>query len=435
MEPLRFCMITTFYPPYAFGGDAVFVYRLANLLARRGHEVDVIHCIDSYRALARSRDDQDVAGAASGYPNEPGVTLHGLTSGVGTLSPLATHQTGYPLFKGGKIRRILAAKQFDVTHFHNVSLIGGPMLLRYGDGIKLYTMHEHWLVCPTHVLFKDNREACTQRNCFRCTLAHRRPPQLWRYTGMLQRALQHVDAFIAVSEFSLRRHRADGLEIPMVHIPYCLGATAEPSAAPTGQDQFQLPSRPFFLFVGRLEKLKGLQTVIPLFREGASPRGAGADLVIAGEGDYGGELRKLAAGCDRIHFLGRLSPSRLKDLYARAIALVVPSITYETFGQVIIEAHAARTPVIVRDLGPLPEIVAESGGGLVFRDDTELLAAMEKLRTDRLLRDRLGEAGYRAYCSRWTEEAHLARYLGLIEELRAQKQGARAPAAELSMAP
>ena len=42
MRPLRFCMITTFYPPYAFGGDGLFVYRLANLLARRGHEVHVI---------------------------------------------------------------------------------------------------------------------------------------------------------------------------------------------------------------------------------------------------------------------------------------------------------------------------------------------------------------------------------------------------------
>ena len=53
MSPLRFCMITTFFPPYAFGGDAVFIYRLANMLARRGHEVAVIHCVDSYRALAK----------------------------------------------------------------------------------------------------------------------------------------------------------------------------------------------------------------------------------------------------------------------------------------------------------------------------------------------------------------------------------------------
>ena len=47
-RPLRFCMMTTFYPPYNFGGDGIFVQRLSNALARRGHRVDVIHCVDSY---------------------------------------------------------------------------------------------------------------------------------------------------------------------------------------------------------------------------------------------------------------------------------------------------------------------------------------------------------------------------------------------------
>jgi hypothetical protein len=51
-RPLRFCMITTFYPPYNFGGDGVFVQRLSNELARRNHQVEVIHCIDTYRLLA-----------------------------------------------------------------------------------------------------------------------------------------------------------------------------------------------------------------------------------------------------------------------------------------------------------------------------------------------------------------------------------------------
>jgi glycosyltransferase involved in cell wall biosynthesis len=416
MKPLRFCMVTTFYPPHAFGGDAIFVYRLTNLLARRGHTVDVIHCIDSYRALAKGPPKP-------GYPNEPGVTLHALRSGVGILSPLATHQTGYPLFKARKIREILAAGRFDVIHFHNISLIGGPMLLRYGKGIKLYTTHDHWLICPTSVLFKFKREACVKPNCFLCTLIHRRPPQLWRYTRMLPTALRHVDAFIAVSEFTRRRHLADGLEIPIVHIPYCLGEATETIPTLPSPAELGLPTRPFFLFVGRLEKLKGLHTVIPLFREYC-----GADLVVAGDGDYAGELKRLAAGCDRIHFLGRLTPAQLQGIYARAIAVLVPSITFETFGQVIIEAFQVRTPVIVRDLGPLPEIVAESGGGLVFRDRADLLEAMEQLRTDRALRDRLGEAGYRAYRSRWVEDVHLEQYLGLIEEIQARKCPAGVPA-------
>ena len=50
-EPLSFCMVTTFYPPYHFGGDAIHAYRLTNALARRGHEVTVVYSEDAYRAL------------------------------------------------------------------------------------------------------------------------------------------------------------------------------------------------------------------------------------------------------------------------------------------------------------------------------------------------------------------------------------------------
>src|ERR1700682_4580848 len=44
---LRFCFITTFYPPYNFGGDGIAVQRLARALIRRGHCVTVIHDVDA----------------------------------------------------------------------------------------------------------------------------------------------------------------------------------------------------------------------------------------------------------------------------------------------------------------------------------------------------------------------------------------------------
>ena len=43
MSPRRFCMVTTFYPPHHFGGDAMYAYRLTQALAERGHRVDVLH--------------------------------------------------------------------------------------------------------------------------------------------------------------------------------------------------------------------------------------------------------------------------------------------------------------------------------------------------------------------------------------------------------
>ncbi len=49
---MKFCMLTTFFGSHSFGGDAAYVDRLSRSLARHGHEVHVIHCIDAFEARA-----------------------------------------------------------------------------------------------------------------------------------------------------------------------------------------------------------------------------------------------------------------------------------------------------------------------------------------------------------------------------------------------
>ncbi|HEX9445982.1 MAG TPA: glycosyltransferase family 4 protein [Candidatus Binatia bacterium] len=414
--PLRFCMVTTFYPPYSFGGDGVFVHRLANELGRRGHRVDVIHCKDAYRATAGREPER-------GYDDHPNVTAHGLESPFGRLSPLATQQTGRPLFKQAALRRVLE-KGFDVIHFHNISLLG-PAVLKYGRGIKLYTMHEYWLVCPTHVLFRFNRAACERPYCFACTLVHKRPPQWWRYTGLLESAVRHVDAFIAPGRFSREKHRAMGFTAPIAELPPFAGRDDDPPGG-TGPLPGARPEKPYFLFVGRLEKLKGLQTLIPVFRN--YPR---ARLLIAGAGDYEPELRRMAGGGDNVRFLGHCAEERLDALYRGAVAVVVPSLCFEGFPLVLVEAFRQQTPVIARAIGGLTEVIGESGGGSTYRTEQELLASITGLLEDPARRQSLGRSGYEAYRKSWTVEAHMSRYFALIRETAA-KAGREAPQASLN---
>jgi glycosyltransferase involved in cell wall biosynthesis len=396
-DSLSFCMLTTFYPPHHFGGDAMYVYRLSNALARRGHRVTVVHNVDAYRVLRGSPQDP--------LPHERGVTVTPLESRAGALAPLVTYLAGRPGLMGRSLDAIFAREPFDVVHFHNVSLMGGPGVLSYGNGIKLYTMHEHWLVCPMHVLWKYNSRPCERPACLRCSLTFRRPPQLWRYTGLLERQLQEVDAFLAPSRFTAQMHHERGFRHEIRHLPLFVPEPGETDPSPA-------PGRPYFLFVGRLERLKGVDTLLDAFR-----RYDAADLVVAGDGTYAGELRRRAEGMTNVRFLGRVNPVELARLYDQSIALLLPTVGYEVFPLVSVEALSRGVPVIARALGGQPEAVDDSGGGFTYRTQAELLEAMERLQADPALRRELGERGRRAFRELWSEEAHLQRYLATIDEL------------------
>jgi glycosyltransferase involved in cell wall biosynthesis len=420
MKSLRIAFLTTFYPPYNFGGDGIGIQRLARALVARGHRVTVIHDVDAFEAL---RSGPPVPTPEP--PEPPGLDVVRLRSGFGALSALLTQQTGRPVVNARRLRAILA-DGFDVVTFNNISLIGGPGLLSYGgDAVRVYLAHEHWLVCPTHVLWRHNREVCTGRQCIRCSLHYRRPPQLWRFTGYLERQLQHVDTFIAMSEFSRNKHQEFGFPREMEVLPYFLPDAAAAPAAAGGPSPH---GRPYFLFVGRLERIKGLDDVIPTFE-----RYGDADLLIAGTGEHGPALERLAAGNPRVRFLGRLTHADLERYYKHALALIVPSVCFETFGIILIESFKQGTPVIARRIGPFPEIVEESGGGELFDTPAELVSAMARLQHESGRRELLGRSAYEAYCTRWSESVVVPRYLDLVRQAMDRRRAAAADGAAVAV--
>jgi glycosyltransferase involved in cell wall biosynthesis len=101
-------------------------------------------------------------------------------------------------------------------------------------------------------------------------------------------------------------------------------------------------------------------------------------------------------------------------LYEHCAALIVPSICYETFGIILIEAFQNGAPVLARRLGPFPEIVEASGAGELFSTTDELRALLPKFIDAPQLRERLVAAGRSAFASRWSESAVLPRYCELV---------------------
>jgi len=405
-QVLRFCLVSTFYPPYNFGGDGIYAHRLANGLARLGHQVTVLHSPTAYEVLAGVKP-------SGSYDDHENVIIRPIRTPLGKLGLLAVQQTGHPGLQAPALQRWLDSKSFDVIHYNNVSLLGGPHVFRYGTALKLCTLIEHWLVCPMHVLWKFDREVCTKPTCLLCTIHGRRPPQLWRYTGLMRRATRSIDAFIGPSMFTIRMHRERGLRGTMIQLPLF---HIEPECS-LGTDNTVNNGHPYFLFAGRLEKIKGVQTIIPVFRELHD-----VDLIVAGSGGYEQKLKQMAEGASNIRFVGRADARQLYRLYHDAIATIVPSLCYETFGIIVAESFAARTPVIVRDHSSLREFIDEYGGGFTFSTKDELCLAIDRLRIDRELRDHLGRQGRTAYDAEFGEEPFLKHYLASVHRLLAAKR-------------
>lgn len=134
-----------------------------------------------------------------------------------------------------------------------------------------------------------------------------------------------------------------------------------------------LPEGKIVLFVGRIERLKGIDKIIqalPLVAE-KKPR-----LIIAGEdGNRQGEmasLKKLADSLgitDSVNFLGLVDYNKLPLYYNAADVCVLPSF-YESFGLVPLESLACGTPMIATDVGDLMNIIREGETGFIIPENT-----------------------------------------------------------------
>ncbi|MEA2637507.1 MAG: glycogen synthase, partial [Chloroflexota bacterium] len=149
------------------------------------------------------------------------------------------------------------------------------------------------------------------------------------------------------------------------------------------------------LFVGRLEREKGVLDALSVFR-GLAATVSGMRGVVVGGGSLEGEVRRAAAERDgRIEYLGNLDRGALYREYARAAVVLMPS-RFEGLGMVALEAQSAGTPVAGYDVDGLRDAV-RSGGVLVPGGDVAALQdAVSGLLGDPGRRLELGERGREA---------------------------------------
>ena len=156
-----------------------------------------------------------------------------------------------------------------------------------------------------------------------------------------------------------------------------------------------------FIYAGRVSKEKNIEVMLKAFMQ-LIAAGSDADLIIVGDGPQRDELQ-LKYNDPQIVFTGYLYGEELAKVYASADLFVFPSLT-DTFGNVVLEAHASGLPAIVSNEGGPQEIVESHESGLVVnaRMPEEMLKAMKRVTADPELYERLkANAELKAKDSRW----------------------------------
>lgn len=263
-----------------------------------------------------------------------------------------------------RVGAVLAAHRPQVMHVHNTFAAASPSVYAAATthGVPVVqSLHNYRFVCPAATAFRDGHPCtdCVGRLLawpavvHACVRGSRAQSAVAVTTLTVHRALgtfRHgIEAYVAGTSFQRQLMVAGGLPAERIHVvPNFLEPDPGPGHGP----------RTGVLYVGRLAEEKGIATLL------RAAKLIPGSLTVIGDGPLAPMVHE-AAAAGHVKYLGPLWSGEMRDQLRSAAALTVPSIWYEGFPMIVVEAYAAGTPVIASRIGSLATIVEEGVTGLL----------------------------------------------------------------------
>jgi glycosyltransferase involved in cell wall biosynthesis len=339
-------------------------------------------------------------------------------------------------FEMKRFRNFLNATRPDIVHVHNTfPLISPAVFWMIGDrAASVVTLHNYRLFCAgalllrdgvvcTKCLDEDSVRSAVRYGCYReSRLASLPVASSIAFHKSIGTWQSRVDGFIALTEFQRDTLIAAGLPGDRLHVKPNF-FSGSPSVVPWDERSDTA------LFVGRLSEEKGVEYLIRAWLE----LGARAPLLrIIGDGPLRADLDRLARsrGPANIEFLGAAVPQTVMREVAVAKMLIVPSIWFEGFPMVLLEALAAGTPCAVSNIGSPPTIIEDGTNGLVFeaRSSKAIADLCARVWDDDVLLSRLSQGARASFDASYTEQINHRRLMEIYARALhgARRRGARA---------
>ena len=319
----------------------------------------------------------------------------------------------------GKFKRLLQSTKPDLVYIMQYHNKISPSIINVAKKFKIPVIHrisDFQYICPNALLYSDTRGICEDClngkyfNCIRykCVLNSSIYSMLKLFAKILSELLgitKKIDAFVVPSLFTLSKLNQYG--IPFEKLIYI------PTFFIIKENVYKIKYDPFVLFVGRIEKDKGLMTLIKAFEN------TDYNLKIIGfsNNKYEDELKNyLQNKKHNIEFLGSMEFNEIEPYLSNCLCTVVPSEWYDNFPNAILESFAYKKAVIATNIGSLPESVKNNETGLTFD-----YASVDMLRTkieyifnNQSEAQRMGENAYRVLLNDYSSEKHYSMIMELF---------------------
>ncbi|MFV9504775.1 MAG: glycosyltransferase family 4 protein [Oscillochloridaceae bacterium umkhey_bin13] len=283
-----------------------------------------------------------------------------------------------------KLQALVQRVQPAVVHFDNTFPLVSPAAyyaVRRAGVPVVQSLRNYRLLCANAYFLRDGRvcEDCLHQimpwpaiahACYRESLLASLGVAALQSSHRILGTWQHqVDCFVALTPFVRQKFIEGGLPAAKIAVkPNFLAH--DPGYTPDHREH----NPGYALFVGRLSPEKGLVPLLEAWRS----LGDRLPLRVVGTGPLADQLSRESEQYPHIHWLGSRSQAEVLELMRQARLLVMPSLWYETFGRVIIEAFAVGLPVLASRLGSMEQLIQHQRTGLLVQpgDPQDLVATV-----------------------------------------------------------
>lgn len=402
------------YRYFISGGPERYYFNIKEILERNGHEV-IPFSIKSSRNLPHDYDqyfldivDDEV------YFAQAKKSLKVVLKSFSRMF--------YSFEAKRKFESLLKAVQPDLVYIMQYHNKISPSIIDAARNLHIPVIHrisDFQYMCPNALFYNDakgvcedclkgKRWSCVRYKCVLNSTVYSGIKMTAKWLHDVMKVTKKIDAFVVPSSFTLKKLNEYGIPMNKLnHIPTFFNVK---------DTNPEVQYEPFVLFVGRIEKQKGLMTLVKTFE------GTDYNLKIIGFSNdgYEDELKRYLNGKQHhIEFLGRKTFDEIVPYLKSCLCTVVPSEWYDNFPNVILESFAYKKAVIATDFGSLPELVKNNVTGLTFNyaDITDFREKVGFMFNHPDAAKQMGEAGFKDVITVYSPQQHYEQLMELFDKV------------------